>query len=67
MKQKPGWTYKYSEELGQMIARHDRSGWVYCSDGTKYSPEEIEIIRKHGLINKQVHEIKKAFDGEIIK
>jgi len=67
MKQKPGWTYKYSQELGQNIARHNESGWVYCEDGTKYSPEEIEIIKKHGIINKQVHIIKKLFDGEIIK
>lgn len=66
MKQKPGWTYKYSEELQQEVAGHNESGWIYCKDGTKYSPEEIEIIKKHGKLKKEVHEIKKIFDGEIV-
>ncbi len=68
MTQKPGWTYIYSEELKQMIARHDASGWVYCEDGTKYSPKEIAIISKnHKLIDKSAHLIKKVFEGEIIQ
>jgi hypothetical protein len=68
MNQKPGWTYIYSEELKQHIARHDASGWVYCEDGTKYSPKEIQIIIKnHKLMSAKAHLIKKVFDGEIIQ
>ena len=68
MNKKPGWTYIYSEELKQNIARHDKSGWVYCEDGTKYSPEEIKKITKnHKCISLQAHIIKKVFNGEIIK
>ncbi len=68
MNQKPGWTYIYSEELKQHIARHDVSGWVYCEDGTKYSPKEIQIIIKnHKLMSAKAHLIKKVFDGEIIQ
>lgn len=68
MNKKPGWTYKYSEELSQWITRHDESGWVYCEDGTKYSPKEIAIIIKnHKKMSKIAHEVKKVFDGEIIK
>ena len=70
MDQKPGWTYIYLEELKQHIARHDASGWIYCEDGTKYSPQELALItnnwQKPHELPLSVHLLKKEFGGEIV-
>lgn len=64
---KPGWTYIYSETLKQEIALNEKTGWIYCQDGTKYSPEEIKEIKKHyGTLPLQVHILKQKFGGVII-
>lgn len=65
-RRKPGWEYIYSETLNQEIACHIKSGWVYCKDGTKYSPQEINLL-KAAVIPKAVHDIKHLFDGTIIE
>lgn len=57
------WIYKYSENLKQNIALSKKSGWVYCEDGTKYSPEEYAILKSTG---QQVHIVKKMFDGVLV-
>ena len=62
MNKKPGWTYKYSQELLQNIARHDASGWVDISITVKPNDE-----KNHKLIDKTAQLIKKAFDGEIVR
>ncbi len=65
---KPGWLYKYSEELKQEIAIHKETGWIYCQDGTKYSPQEVAMIKDTGMkLPKSIHDLKRAFDGEIVK
>ena len=65
---KPGWDYFYSEALKQEFAIHKDSGWVYFSDGVKYSPEEIEVLQQEGgKIDSSVHNAKKIFQGEIVK
>lgn len=67
-KQKPGWKYIYSESLKQEIAVHLKTGWVYCKDGTKYSPLEIEVlINAKQRMPLKVHNIKKILEGRIIK
>lgn len=60
------WKYIYSEELSQKIAAN-KNGWVFTQDGVKYSPREIEILRKAGGITKQVHLIKKVFGCSIME
>lgn len=66
-KQNPEWFYKYSENLKQNIALNKKTGWVYCEDGTKYSPEENVILKSTGQpIPLQVHIVKKMFDGVLI-
>ena len=66
-KQNPNWFYKYSENLKQNIALNKNSGWVYCEDGTKYSPEEYAILKSTGQpIPLQVHIVKKIFDGVLV-
>lgn len=66
-KQNPDWFYKYSENLKQNIALNKKTGWVYCEDGTKYSPEEYAILKSTGQsIPLQVHIIKKLFDGVLL-
>jgi len=63
----PNWIYKYSENLSQNIAFNKSSGWVYCEDGTKYSPEEYAILKSTGkTIPLQVHLIKKILEGILI-
>ena len=66
-KQNPDWFYKYSENLKQNIALNKKTGWVYCEDGTKYSPEENAILKSTGQpIPLQVHLVKKMFDGVLV-
>ena len=66
-KQNPDWFYKYSENLKQNIAFYKKTGWVYCEDGTKYSPEENAILKSTGQpIPLEVHLLKKMFDGVLI-
>lgn len=58
---------KYSDKLEQEIAYNQRTGVVYCSDGVQYTPQEMAIIKAHGGdYPKEVHLIKKIFDGVII-
>lgn len=64
---KPGFTYIFSKTLDQEIALNQKTGKIYCEDGTVYTPEEIEVIRNHyGEIPLQVHILKKKFGGIII-
>ena len=66
-KQNPDWFYKYSENLKQNIALNKKTGWAYCEDGTKYSPEENAILKSTGQpIPLQVHIVKKMFDGVLV-
>lgn len=63
-KQNPEWFYKYSENLKQNIALNKKTGWVYCEDVTKYSPEENAILKSTGQpIPLQVHIVKKFLMG----
>ena len=68
MPNKPGWLYKYSETLKQETAYHCESGWVFCKDGTKYSPTEIRRLQKAGIaaLPLKVHTIKKMLEGTIV-
>lgn len=65
---KPGFTYIYSETLKQEIAMSNKTGRVYCQDGTQYSPEEVMQLQKTlGEIPIFVHLIKKHFGGTIVE
>lgn len=68
MPNKPGWLYKYSETLKQETAYHCESGWVFCQDGTKYSPTEIRQLQKAGIaaLPLKVHTVKKVLEGTIV-
>lgn len=63
---KPGWEYIYSETLEQRVAYHLGTGWLFCSDGTKYSPHELSLLRNIKL-PKCVHDVKKVCGGTIVK
>lgn len=64
------WTYIESASLNQTIAYDELSGWLFCKDGTKYSPAELAKVTKNWTLGAelppQVHAIKKLFGGEII-
>jgi len=63
---KDGFTYIYSEELGQKIAMSDKTGKVYCQDKTVYSLDEVKLLEKAGGITKGVHLVKKIFAGSVV-
>ena len=66
-KRKPGFTYFWSETLKQEIAMNDKTGKVYCEDGTVYTPEEIKVIQQHhGELPLCIHILKNKFKGEVI-
>jgi hypothetical protein len=66
--QKEGWTYSYSPALGMEIACHQSSGRVYCEDKTKYSPQEVQLMRDTGLTaDPLTHAVKRLFGGEIVE
>ncbi len=64
---KPGFIYIDSEELQQVVAISKKTGKAYCQDGTEYSAAEVQILRKIGGINREVHLIKGAFKGQIVE
>lgn len=67
MSENQNWVYKYSENLKQNIAYNKTTGWVHCEDGTEYSPQEFDIIKKTGAqIPFQVHLAKKVFEGQLV-
>jgi hypothetical protein len=67
--QKPGWLYaKDDNPIGVEYAVHIETGWVYFADGVRYSPEEIKIIQQWGgPASRDIHIIKKVFNGEIVR
>ena len=68
--QKAKWHFIYSETLKHRIALYDRSGGLFCKDGTKYSPQELAIMtdnwQKPHELPLSVHLLKKEFGGEIV-
>jgi len=59
--------FYYGNYLDQEIALSKKSGWLYFEDGTKYSPQELELIEKAGgVLDKATHMIKKTFNGELV-
>lgn len=67
MEQNSAWNYKFSSILNQKIALNPSTGWIYCQDGTAYSPEEYKLITGIKNFPIQIHMIKKIFKGTIIK
>jgi hypothetical protein len=68
----PGYIYMDSAIIGQRIAFHKSSGWVFCQDTypdgklVSYSPAEIEILKKAGNVDLMTHLVKKIFSGEVV-
>lgn len=67
---KGDWQYIESESLSQTIAFDKNSGWLFCEDGTKYSPQELAKITQDWTCGIElplsVHLVKKMFGGEIV-
>ena len=59
------WQYFFSKELQLRVAFSDEVDYIYTEDKIKYSKSEIEILKKHGGITKEIHAIKKEFNGEV--
>ena len=68
--QKAKWHFIYSETLKQRIAYDEVSGWLFCKDDTKYSPQELAIMtdnwQKSHEVPLTVHLLKKEFGGEVV-
>ena len=68
MIQKPGWTYRYIEILGQYIAVNDKTGVLYTEDKTMYTPEECRLLEKRDFqLPEFVHRVKKVFNGILVQ
>lgn len=69
-KQKPDWVFIESKTLSQKIAYDKNSGWLFCKDGTKYSPAELKRITENftrpAELPLAVHLAKREFKGEIV-
>lgn len=68
--QKAKWHFIESETLKQRIAYDEVSGWLFCKDGTKYSPQELKLLTDNFTNPHEfplvVHILKKEFGGEIV-
>jgi hypothetical protein len=63
---KPDFIYIISDLLKQEVAVSKKTGWVYCEDGVKYSPQEMAVIKKAGsVLDAETHMVKKTIGGEI--
>jgi hypothetical protein len=57
----------YSKILKQEIALSEKTGAVFCADGVKYSPVELDVFEKNGAtVDERVHCVKKIIGGEIV-
>lgn len=65
---KGDWLYIDSGAIGQRIALDRRTGWIFCEDGTRYSPAELAALTAAGVdgIPPEVHAVKNAFGGELV-
>ena len=65
---KSGFIYIKSDLLKQEVAISEKTGWLFCEDGVKYSPEELQIFGKSGIpITMAVHNVKKNIGGEVVE
>jgi len=63
---KPGWIYFKNEVFGE-FAYHQESGWVFFADGTKYSPGELMMMEKAGLVfDPVIHRLKRILGIGIV-
>ena|GEM_PF-1233084 len=63
----PNFIYIKSDLLVQEVAVSKKTGWVFCEDGVKYSPDELEVIRRsNGVLDMATHQIKRILGGEIV-
>jgi len=64
---KPDFIYIKSDLLKMEVAVSKKSGWVYCEDGIKYSPQEAAIVQSAGsVLDMATHNVKKYIGGEIV-
>jgi hypothetical protein len=65
---KPGFNYYKSKILKQEVAMNKKTGWVYCEDGVRYSPQEILLSYEGNCeVDIGTHLVKKVFAGEIVR
>jgi hypothetical protein len=65
---KPGFNYYKSNILKQEIAMNKNTGWVYCEDGVRYSPQEMLLFYEANCeVDIGTHLVKKVFSGEVVR
>jgi len=66
-KRNPNFIYIKSDLLHQEVAVSKKTGWVFCEDGVKYSPAEVEVVYKASrVLDMATHQVKKIIGGEIV-
>jgi hypothetical protein len=64
----PNFIYVLSDVLKQEVAISKKTGWLYCADGVKYSPQELCVMESAGAqIDILTHMVKKVIGGEVVK
>jgi hypothetical protein len=60
--------YFYSESLEMKYAINKETSDIYCQDKTMYKLDEVKILSAASVkIDKATHNVKKIFEGEIVK
>lgn len=61
------WKYYYSKILKMKYAVHQHTGELRTEDGVRYTRAEIMRIKEdNNEITPEIHNAKKAIDGEIV-
>lgn len=61
------WIKYHSTALDMEYVYSDKLDQIWTEDGVGYKSSELNILEKTGsYITKEVHELKKMFEGEII-
>jgi len=63
---KGNWVYYYSKTLNMKYAYNKDTGEVVTEDKIKYTKEEIDTLIG-GQITPEIHNIKKIFNGKVVK
>jgi hypothetical protein len=61
-----GWSEKIKSEALDMMFSYHHTGKVMTEDRVVYSKREVESLKESGGVTKDVHLIKKIFNGEVV-
>lgn len=67
IEKKPDWKYFFVASLNQYVAINEKTDILYTEDKTRYTADECHLLSTINYqLPKQVHILKKLFNGEIV-